>query len=1738
MVHFLFILSFIFTTSLLGTTAATTENEPSALVNGVNVITGDLYLSLKDLSVHGLEPIHLQRHYISQKGLGYWNMFPYHRAFADFDAKNIEIIEPSGARIFYRWDEKRHKNKTVRTFHPVDLKEENSKGVTNTARGKISGKTNLKNQNIHMSSSQDRLSVVCPDGTRRVYEREKNFAVDEFMDWNISSLPSYRTSYLLVKEELPNGRQVRYEWPKNKKDVWKIKTCDPTQLTTYSWVKFYPHNGSKKRSHGDYGVETSDGRHLEYSFFSHNKIHQLKAVSSDESPTKTYEYISSGKRKLLSSVILPQQRFSDIRYYTPGEHFGKSYDENDPVCYRVKELASPSGDNSKLITTHRFFYDLPNKKTTVLDPYDVPTEYFWNDDLRLTKINRYTSHNILYNQERFIWGDNESSNASNLICKILLDENESPIFATRYEYDSYGNIEKETIYGNLTGEGAALQLDSKGLPVENGVESYSKKKSYSNDEKNLLLFEEEENGLSTSYKYYDKTPLIETQIQFADGVPQIRHHSKYYLTGILSEKTIEDLQGNFYVKNYFLNRSELAPYSRDLEYMYPKLPFCIETSYGREQTQLFSRSLISYASGGHVLKKEVFESGGGLIGFSSNRYSRGCLISETNILNQEATSQYDEFDNLISSRDFGGRLTTEVTYDQLNRPISSKESGEGLERSLFCKYDDRGHKVEAYDFYNNKTSYEYDSLGNLLKTYPPSGGVISCEYDALGNIISLTDAKGNTTKTKYSAYKKPIQITHANGYIERFLYDKSGNLKTHIDQEGIETNYTYDAFGRVLTKETPYSKESLTYDSFNVLSTTDAEGIVTNYTYDALGRKTVEQVGEEALRYAYDHFGRLHRITSGEFSHLKFYNELSQLTKEVKVDALDHPFEFALFEYDSAGNRISIERQVNGVTTKEYFEYDPFNRLITHIDPLGHATKTIYNDHRHEQTTIDPLNLQIVQSFNADNTLIGLQKYSPEGSLLLSESYNYDLNKNLTQKVVTSSSLCNVTNWEYNEMDELILLIEGTHSPEEKRTHYSYTPKGRVEQITKPNGVTLNQTYSAVGDIETQTSSDGTIYYSYAHFRDGLLKSCKDELSGATISRSYTPQGRLLNETLPGGLSIENSYDYMGRRRLLTLPDRSAISYDYDALYLRGVSRIKNNKTLYTHSYTSYDQTGNLLEETTITGLPISHQYNSLGKHTQIHSNYFSEKITAFDATGNVLEKIRNQDRLNFSYDSLYQLNSENSHTYRYDSQYNRLQKDGDSFKANTLNQTSELSYNSNGNPTSWKGKKLSYDALDRLTKVEDQDKTIHYTYDCFHRRLSKKVYESGTLTADISYLYDDENEIGAFDNLNQQFVELRILGNTRHAEAGSSIALELHGITYMPLHDLQGNIVGLFNLSDGSYESYSYSAFGELESGSFNQNPWLFSSKRYDVETELVYYGKRYYIPELGRWLTSDPLGPEAGNNLYAFVLNAPLVHYDLYGLFEIEDKASNTIVLRETSFNAHSKSQNTEASTYTVGSKEIPGLFILMINGINTTRDEAMNYARSISDLGDGIKVRGIYNPTNGPARDVGGACLGMLGKERHATALLAKTCQEFLDLYKNGPEIALITCHSDGATHVYNYLKSQTSEIQKRFIVLAIAPATVISKEICFDSFNYASKKDFVPKIRYAAECNAAIKLGYYNPKITKYLDPSITSYLKQYKELEFLTPAKGTDWLDHSFDSPTFTRSKRESISTYFNIGKAI
>jgi RHS repeat-associated protein len=103
--------------------------------------------------------------------------------------------------------------------------------------------------------------------------------------------------------------------------------------------------------------------------------------------------------------------------------------------------------------------------------------------------------------------------------------------------------------------------------------------------------------------------------------------------------------------------------------------------------------------------------------------------------------------------------------------------------------------------------------------------------------------------------------------------------------------------------------------------------------------------------------------------------------------------------------------------------------------------------------------------------------------------------------------------------------------------------------------------------------------------------------------------------------------------------------------------------------------------------------------------------------------------------------------------------------------------------------------------------------------------------------------------------------------------------------------------------------------------SPWRFASKRTDHESGYVFFGRRYYSPEAGRFLTPDPTGFSDGPNLYSYVHNSPLVLIDPYGLFSIEDfyrgvSRSSTVFynsteLRHVSYNPTSEDPSKKVET-----------------------------------------------------------------------------------------------------------------------------------------------------------------------------------------------------------------------------------
>jgi RHS repeat-associated protein len=652
--------------------------------------------------------------------------------------------------------------------------------------------------------------------------------------------------------------------------------------------------------------------------------------------------------------------------------------------------------------------------------------------------------------------------------------------------------------------------------------------------------------------------------------------------------------------------------------------------------------------------------------------------------------------------------------------------------------------------------------------------------------------------------------------------------------------------------------------------------------------------------------------------------------------------------------------------------------------------------------------------------------------------------------------------------------------------------------------------------------------YNYAYDSRDRITSVADQTSRTL--RSYDPLGNTLTETLANALTFSNNYDAQGRRLTCVLPDTSSITYTYNGAFLHSVSR--ND---YIHVYSERNLEGQVIYAQTPAG-DIQIERDKLGRYASIQAPYFSAKDYTYDPVGNLLSYTYQGEVKQYAYDDLNQLIQEDDYTFHYDSIHNRLKKNIYDYAINTLSQVTSdgethFTYDLCGNLISDGTRTYTYDTLDRLIAVEEGEHKTEYAYDPFHRRLSKTVYLNGRKLKTIRYLWDGKHEIGSVDEQGY-LLELRILGEGLGAEIGAAVFYELQGQAFIPIHDHRGSVVALIGIATQTpIEYYRYSAFGEEETGN-TLSPWLFSSKRTDKETDLIYFGRRYYNPALGRWITQDPQGFEDGPNLYAYVHNNPLTEIDLYGLWSIgqclgglsrmafkslEWTGANLLPLPYVrnvvesigrwgsggEFRGPSRYRTGQSEIITIPGKTVPGHSYTHANGMLTRKEDAIKQAEYISQTHGNLQVDLLYHGTEGIIMDLIGCGLSKLGIP---TAYNKMCANYYTDKLHDDPNHRFTSSvHSRGGIQMMNTGRLLTPDQRQHIDVISYGSATLIPSGYFRFARNNLSALDVVTMTNPLAFC---------------------MGLLGQQFDVNFLTPMTRCPLKAHGFLEATYAEEIRK------------
>jgi len=166
------------------------------------------------------------------------------------------------------------------------------------------------------------------------------------------------------------------------------------------------------------------------------------------------------------------------------------------------------------------------------------------------------------------------------------------------------------------------------------------------------------------------------------------------------------------------------------------------------------------------------------------------------------------------------------------------------------------------------------------------------------------------------------------------------------------------------------------------------------------------------------------------------------------------------------------------------------------------------------------------------------------------------------------------------------------------------------------------------------------------------------------------------------------------------------------------------------------------------------------------------------------------------------------------------------------------------------------------------------YTYDGVGNRL--QATRGGTVTR---YVYDASGNLLAEANGSNQILRYYVYGQGLLAMVTPS------GASYSYHYDATGNTVAMTDGSQAVVNRYAYTPYGQIvgkvEAPGLSQ-PFQYVGQ-YGVMAEpngFYYMRARYYDPEVGRFVSEDPIGFDGGLNLYAYVGGNPISAVDPTGL------------------------------------------------------------------------------------------------------------------------------------------------------------------------------------------------------------------------------------------------------------------
>jgi RHS repeat-associated protein len=798
-------------------------------------------------------------------------------------------------------------------------------------------------------------------------------------------------------------------------------------------------------------------------------------------------------------------------------------------------------------------------------------------------------------------------------------------------------------------------------------------------------------------------------------------------------------------------------------------------------------------------------------------------------------------------------------------------------------------------------------------------------YHADGTVATFKD--GNNNVTTASNWKRGIPQTiqypatpeAPGGAIESAVVNDNGWITSSTDENGSKTCYAHDAMGRI---------SQVTYPSESVPGVCDASAWAVetfwfgpvSYAEHGLpaGHWTMSRrVGNRHLNTYYDALWRPVLEESLDYGDIN--GTLSQVVRRFDHDGrtifqsypkrgVDRIAESQGVHtvYDALGRATSVSQDSeHGLLTTQTEYLSGFQTRVT--NPRGYQTVTQYQVY--DQPTTD-FPSGITQHAGADTSateiyrdIFGkptrIRKRNASGSLHVDRHYLYDGMQQLC-KVVEPETYATVM--DYDGAGNLAWSAAGLQSL--MGTTSCDTIAGR------DSGTKVTRHYDARNRLKTLTFPGGSGNQAWEYWPDGLpykITTHNDGLGAGIVENTYAYNRRRLltgeSTTQLGWYTwgLGYAYDANGSLSTQTYPTGLAISYAPNAL--GQATQARDQSDYYYASGASYYPNGAIKQFTYGNGVVHSMTQNARQLPARVtDSGGVLDYDYGYDANGNIghiydyipdLTPGATPKHRWMYYDGLDRLTSTGSaffggdhwHRFTYDAVDNMTSwklagvKDYATYVYDGRNQLGLIrdsggaaivgfGYDDRGNLNNKNGQGYQFDYGNRLRAVTGKE---HYRYDGHGRRVLAWNVAS---THSILSMYSNAGQIMyGEDYQNGKNSENIYLAGSVIAIRELSHAANSHSTKFQHT-DALGSPVAVTNQAGTVIERNDYEPYGAVI-GKPNYQGIGYTGHVHDAATKLTYMQQRYYDPQVGLFLSVDPVtayGEPVGMfNRYRYANNNP---------------------------------------------------------------------------------------------------------------------------------------------------------------------------------------------------------------------------------------------------------------------------